>query len=240
MKRILTRIWSINPLDLYAKIEPMIGFYDEYEKLYEKYLDLLSCLEVSVILDVGCGNGKLLKLLELNHFESYGIDRSEKMISLARKLGVNADVIELDELEIDSFDCALAVADVLNYIRSDDLSEFFSKLSNVLKPNGYFLADINTTAGFELADGVIVRDENDEFLSIESFFEKEILTTNLTLFEKNDGFFKKYSGQILQYYHNQQTFKNIKNFKLIETFPIDLFGSGTEKLLMVFQKTLDS
>lgn len=227
----------INPLDLYAKIEPMIGFYDEYEKLYEKYLDLLSSLDVSSILDIGCGNGKLLKLLELNHFIPYGIDRSEKMVSLARELGVKADARELNELKDNSFDCALAVADVLNYIRADDLSGFFSKLSNVLKPNGYFLADINTIVGFELADGVMIRDETDKFLSIESFFERKILTTNLTLFEKKDNFFKKHSGQILQYYHNLQTFKDIINFKLIETFPIDLFGSGTEKILMIFQKT---
>jgi hypothetical protein len=66
-----------------------------------------------------------------------------------------------------------------------------------------------------------------------------MLTTNLTFFEKIDDSFAKSSGKILQYYHHKKTFESIKNYKLIETFPIDLFGSGTEKLLMVFQKTLD-
>jgi len=226
----------IEPLDLYAKIEPMIGFYREYEELYEKYLNLLSVLDVKKVLDIGCGNGKLLKLLKNKGFNSCGIDRSEMMVKRAKSLGVNACTKELNELEDASFDCALGVADVLNYIKLDEIDGFFSQLSTVLKPDGYFLADVNTIEGFELADGVMVRDENDRFLSVESYFEEEILTTNLTFFEKKRDFFIKSTGKILQYYHHKKTFENIKNFKLIETFPIDLFGSGTEKLLMVFQR----
>ena len=226
----------IKPLDLYAKIEPMIGFYGEYEELYERYLNLLSVLDVKKVLDIGCGNGKLLKLLKNKGFNSCGIDRSEMMVKRAKSLGVDASTKELNDLKDASFDCALGVADVLNYIKLDEIDGFFSQLSSVLKPDGYFLADINTIEGFELADGVMVRDENDRFLSVEAYFEKEILTTNLTFFEKKNDFFTKSTGKILQYYHHKKTFENIKNFKLIETFPIDLFGSGTEKLLMVFQK----
>ena len=48
----------INPLDLYAKIESLIGFDAQYEKLYQIYLHLLNSLHVKTILDVGCGNGK--------------------------------------------------------------------------------------------------------------------------------------------------------------------------------------
>ncbi len=226
----------IKPLDLYAKIEPMIGFYGEYEELYERYLNLLSVLDVKKVLDIGCGNGKLLKLLANKGFDSCGIDRSEMMVKRAKSLGVDASTKELNELKDASFDCALGVADVLNYIKLDEIDGFFSKLSSVLKPDGYFLADINTIEGFELADGVMVRDENDGFLSVEAYFEKEILTTNLTFFEKKNDFFTKSTGKILQYYHHKKTFENLKNFKLVETFPVDLFGSGTEKLLMVFQR----
>jgi len=225
----------IDPLDLYAKIEPMIGFYGEYEELYKKYLNLLSALDVKKVLDIGCGNGKLLKLLEKNSFDSCGIDRSEMMVTRAKNLEVNASTQELNELKDESFDCALAVADVLNYIKFDEIDGFFSQLSRVLKPDGYFLADINTITGFELADGVMVRDEKDRFLSVETYFEREILTTNLTFFDRQGNSFVKSSGEILQYYHHIKTFENIKNFKLIETFPVDLFGSGTEKLLMIFK-----
>ncbi len=80
-----------NSLDLYAKIEPLIGFYDEYEILYSSYLQLLYPLGVKSVLDIGCGNGKLLKLLEENDFNSFGIDRSEEMIKRSLSLGVKAE-----------------------------------------------------------------------------------------------------------------------------------------------------
>ncbi len=226
----------MNAFDLYAKIEPLIGFYDEYDNLYSSYLQLLLPLHVETVLDIGCGNGKLLKLLEKNNFKAFGIDRSVKMINRAKKLGVNASTKELSKIKNNSFDCALAVADVLNYIKPDELNIFFEELSIVLKDEGYFLADVNTIEGFELADGVMVRDEEDKFLSVESFFDKKLLTTNITFFGKKGKVFKKSNGEILQYYHPENTFKNLKTFKLVARYPISLFSDEKEKSLMVFQK----
>jgi len=80
----------LTSLDLYAKIEPLIGFYDEYERLYSSYLQLLFPLHVKSVLDIGCGNGKLLKLLETNGYDAFGIERSKEMVNRAKKLGVQA------------------------------------------------------------------------------------------------------------------------------------------------------
>jgi len=226
----------LKALDLYAKIEPLIGFYDEYEELYSSYLKLISNLDIDNLLDIGCGNGKLLKLLKKENIKAFGIDRSASMIQRAKKLGVDASTQELLDLKNSSFDCALAVADVLNYMESDALKVFFDEVSSVLKKDGYFLADVNTLEGFELADGVLVRDEKDKFLSVESFFEEHLLTTNITLFEKKDELYKKINGTIFQYYHSKIFFQKLKNFKLINTYPVSIFGENTEKLLMVFQK----
>ena len=222
-------------LDLYAKIEPLIGFYDEYEKLYSSYLQLLSALHVKSVLDIGCGNGKLLKLLEKNGYDAFGIERSAKMVSMAKKLGVNAEVKELVSLHVDSFDCALAVGDVLNYIKDDELDGFFEDVSRVVKKDGYFLADINTEDGFEVADGVMVKDFEDKFLSVEALYEDEILETNITLFEKLDTNYKKYSGKVLQYFHAKKRFENLEKFKLVASSPISMFSDEDEKLLMLFK-----
>ncbi|MCF6173603.1 MAG: class I SAM-dependent methyltransferase, partial [Campylobacteraceae bacterium] len=163
-------------LDLYAKIESMIGFYDEYEELYSSYWKLLSNFKIDKIIDIGCGNGKLLKLLQECKYSAFGIDKSPAMIAIAKKLKVDVSTQELNDFQEESFDCALAVADVLNYMKTDELNVFFKKVSRVLKKDGYFLADINTQEGFELADGVLVRDEKEKFLSVESFFKDNILT----------------------------------------------------------------
>ena len=228
----------MNSLDLYAKIEPLIGFYDEYETLYSSYLQLLYPLHVSSVLDIGCGNGKLLKLLDDNDFDAFGIDRSEEMIKRAKELGVKAEVQELNSLHVDSYECALAVGDVLNYMKDSELDKFFDEVKAVVQEDGYFLADVNTKIGFEVADGVMVKesDESDEsFLSVEANYEDEVLTTNITLFEKDKEAYKKSSGQVLQYYHTKERFENLKSFRLVASSPISMFSDEEEKLLMLFQ-----
>ncbi len=225
----------INSLDLYAKIESLIGFYDEYEVLYSSYLKLLKPLHVEPVLDIGCGNGRLLKLLESSGFDVYGIDRSHEMIKRSHKLGVKSDAKELLDLQKNSFDCALAVGDVLNYLRDDELDKFFAQTKRVLKDRGYFLADINTQVGFEVADGVMVRDSKESFLSIEANYNEAILETNITFFEKDSSGYTKSSGEVFQYFHPRERFENIKDFKLLSSSPISMFSDEDEKTLMLFK-----
>lgn len=222
----------MNALDLYAKIEPLIGFYDDYEKLYDEYVCILNTLHVQTILDIGCGNGKFLNRLKDTKFRAKGIDRSKEMVKIATLLDVEADKIELKDIK-EQFCCATAIGDVLNYIPKSDLRDFFSDLKNVLKDGGYFLADINTLSGFEdVADGLFLKDTGDKFLAIDADFQNMILTTKITLFEKDDKSHKKFSDTILQYYHDIETFQNIDGFELIRSFNISMFGDFDKKILL--------
>ena len=128
----------MNPLDLYAKIEPLIGFYDEYEKLYLLYLQKIKSLHVKSVLDIGCGNGRFLKHLNRSGFDCLGIDRSKEMVKKACAIGVNAKVLELENIQKNSFDSITAVGDVLNYMNQDELNKFFDSILKVLKKDGYF------------------------------------------------------------------------------------------------------
>jgi len=222
-------------LDLYAKIEPLIGFYDEYEELYSSYLQILLSLHVESVLDIGCGNGKFLKLLKDNSFDAFGIDRSQEMIKIAKKLGVNVQAKELLDFKESSFESAVAIGDVLNYMRDDELDPFFSQVRRVVGKDGYFLADINTEVGFEVADGAMIKDTEEKFLSIEASYEDKVLTTNITLFEKIDESYKKSSGQVFQYFHPKSRFENLQDFRLVASSPISMFSDEDEKLLMLFQ-----
>lgn len=227
----------INPLDLYAKIESLIGFDVQYEKLYEVYLQLLHSLHVKTILDVGCGNGKFLKHLQNAEFRACGIDRSVAMVERACTLGVDASTKELNAFEEASFECVVAIADVLNYIPAIELESFFDAVSRVLPKNGYFICDVNTLYGFEgVAEGVMCQDKENQFLCVEATFEHKELLTKIVLFEKEGELYRKVEGSITQYFHSLAFFKKLKAFKLCSTKPITLFGDEPDKTILIFQK----
>ena len=219
-------------LDLYAKIEPLIGFYDEYDGLYFRYLDILKSLHVKKILDIGCGNGKFLRLLKDKSYMAQGIDRSQEMVKIALCLGVDVQNTELCDIK-KNFDCATAIGDVLNYMTKEELYKFFAEVKNTLGKNGYFIADINSLSGFkEVADGLLFKETKEQFLAIEADFEYDKLTTNITLFEKEKENYKRFSNTIFQYYHPPELFENIDGFKLINGFDISMFGDSDKKILV--------
>ncbi len=221
-------------LDLYAKIEPLIGFYDEYNELYSRYIDILEALHVEHILDIGCGNGKFLRRLKDVNLKALGIDRSKEMVSIATSLGVDAKQSELKDLD-DSFDCATAIGDVLNYMSADELKSFFRDLKKRLKKESYFVADINTLNGFEeVAEGLLLKEDRDKFLAIEADFENFVLNTKITLFEKEKNLYKRFTSTISQYYHPIELFKGIEGFELIRSIDISMFGDS-DKTILVFK-----
>ena len=226
----------MDSLDLYAKIEPLIGFYDEYNELYKKYLDVIKTYPVKKVLDIGCGNGKFLKLLDNAGYESFGIERSHKMVEIAKALGTNADVLELDSLNDNSQDCIVAIGDVLNYIKIDELDDFFLHVKRVLKKDGVFIADINTLEGFEVADGVMSSSSENKFLSIEANFDDGVLYTDIDFFKKKDVLYERHQATILQYFHPNKYFNNQKFLSLKKSFYHSMFSQENEKEILIFQK----
>ncbi len=226
----------IDSLDLYAVIEPYIGFYDEYEKLYRRYLKELERFEIESILDVGCGNGNFLLHLQKRYPDTLGIDLSPKMVEIAKNKGLNAKNVDIKTLST-SYDAVVAVGDVLNYMDRESLRAFFAQVERVLKQDGVFLADINTLYGFsEVTAGSMVIDEEDRFISIDAEFDGGRLVTELVLFEKNGELYKKDKKQIIQYYYDSEDIENMTKLKLMESLPVKMFGEETDKTILIFRK----
>ncbi len=127
----------------------------------------------------------------------------------------------------------------MNYMNPEELIVFFQEVARVLKKGGFFLGDINTLYGFEaVADGVMVKEEGEYFLSVDASFEKPILKTILTLFTCKEERYTKEQGVIFQYFHPTAFFKKLKNLKFYTSYPIMLFAlDEADKTLMVLQKT---
>ena len=105
---------------------------------------------------------------------------------------------------------ATAIFDVLNYLDDDRLKEFISCTYNKINKNGYLLFDVNTLYGFEVvANGSLNINLENKFISIDGYFENNILTTNINLFEKQNNLYNRKENHIVQYFHKKDKLKKI-------------------------------
>lgn len=223
-------------LDLYAKIEPLIGFEEAYEALYQIYLDLLSPYNIKTILDVGCGNGNFLLHLQ-KEYEAQGIDLSPRMVEIAKQKGVTATNRQISSVK-ENFDAIVAVGDVLNYLRRDELKSFLIEVERILNSGGLFICDVNTLIGFEeVTAGSMSADFVTQFLSIDAEYLEGILTTEITLFEQIGGdCFKKEQDTIFQFYHDKQRIEESTPLKLLKVKDLGMFCDEDDKTIFIFQK----
>jgi len=227
-----------NALDLYSKVEDLLGVNEVTPKLYENYFSTLQNLEFNSLLDVGCGRGEFLRQVK-NFFpkvEVMGIDLSPLMVKTTQSKGIEAQCIDLCKLD-KKFQIITAVFDMVNYLTPKEIKKFMKCIEERLEDNGYFICDINSLYAFkELAVGSFIRDDITRFVTIDSDFEKNIYSSEFTLFEKKGDYFKKSQATIFQYYHKVEELTKITNLKLIEKFPFSIYGEEIEKFYLVFQK----
>ncbi|WP_201353573.1 class I SAM-dependent methyltransferase [Hydrogenimonas urashimensis] len=227
-------------LELYAKIEELLGFEDEIESLYEFYIGILRSWQPASLVDIGCGGGAfLLKAADaLSLKRAYGIDLSETMVEKARSAGVEADAMDVCDVE-SRFDAATAVFDVLNYLDKEELAKFLGCVRSVLVPGGIFVGDINTRFGFEeIAPGSLVRSDERRCLALDSRFEGERLETVIDYFERSgEQCYKRERDRVVQYYHDIESLASAcEGLELIQTFPLTMYADEPDKEVLLFKR----
>ena len=98
------------------------------------------------VLDLGCGNGRLIELFNDKKIEYMGIDVSEKLIDIAKRKYSQNNFQIFDGLKItfadNSFNVVFCIA-VLHHIPSAKLrEEFLKEAYRVLKPNSYLILSV--------------------------------------------------------------------------------------------------
>ncbi len=92
------------------------------------------------VLDLGCGNGRLIELLKDRKIDYTGIDNSKELIGLAKEKHLNQKFLVGDALNLpfkdNSFDLIYSIA-VLHHIPSKKLRiKFLKEAQRVLKKDG--------------------------------------------------------------------------------------------------------
>ncbi len=226
-------------LDLYAKVEDLLGVKEAAPSLYAHYLLFLNSVDFDTLLDVGCGSGDFLCQMQsaLDIPTVKGIDLSPLMVAKTLKQGSNAECIDLCDLE-GKYDVITAVFDMLNYLDKKQLEHFLHCVKDHLNEDGLFLCDINTLYGFEnVAVGSFIVDDEERFLTVDSDFENDEYTSEFTLFEKEDNRFTKSQETIKQYYHAIDDIVQFSGLELVANDEVKLYDfDEADKVFLVLKK----
>jgi predicted TPR repeat methyltransferase len=230
---------AVDPLDLYAKVEDLLGVKESAPALYAHYLLFLNTLDFETLLDVGCGSGDFLRQIHgaLKIPQAKGIDLSPLMVSNTIEQGFDAECKNLCDVD-GKFDVLTAVFDMLNYLDKSQLKDFFECVREHLNEGGLFLCDINTLYGFEnVAVGAYIVDDEERFLTIDSDFEDGEYSAEFTLFEKEGSVFKKFQETIRQHYHTVDDIVMLSGMELLQSDDVNLYGyDKADKAFLVLKK----
>jgi len=123
---------------------------DPIPEFFEKYKEEL---RGGKVLDLGCGNGRNLRHIAKQGFETYGIDISEEALAQLRetleqeKLSANIRKGSFYNLpyENGTFDCVVSMS-VLQHNDWKGAQRSFREISRVLKDGGLFLLRVRSTS----------------------------------------------------------------------------------------------
>ena len=222
-------------LDLYSKVEHLLGIEESTAYLHTLYTEVLYNYEIKTLLDIGCGKGDLMETFQKYDISCDGIDLSSLMVEKAKAKGLNAEKKSICEVD-KSYDAVVSVFDVLNFVRPDELHSFLDCVHESLNEGGIFVFDINTLHGFvNVAEGTMTQEEGDSFLAVDARFENNELHTKFTFFTKEDEHYIKEQSTLVQYFHSLQLFKKLKNFKVVQSAYLDMYDEK-DKALIVLKK----
>jgi len=107
---------------------------------------LVSRLEATTVLEPGCGGGRMLEALAGRGCKVAGIDRSPRMVEIARRrLGTRADVFEADMTHFDlgtTFDGAVCPINTLLHLSGVELGRHLHLMARHLEPRARYLVQV--------------------------------------------------------------------------------------------------
>ena len=155
-----------------------------------------------IVLDLGCGTGKITRLLKARGYDMIGVDSSGEMLGAAMEQeteGILYLCQDMRKFELyGTVAAVVSICDSINYIlEEDELREVFALVNNYLDPGGMFVFDLNTRYKYEtvLGDTVICENREEGSFIWENYYHEteQVNEYDLTFFVREEGeLYRKY------------------------------------------------
>lgn len=175
--------------------------YDEWTGYLQELL-IGQGIKNGLVLELGCGTGKVTRRLKAYGYDMIGIDISEEMLEMAQNRendGILYLHQDMREFELyGTVAAVVSVCDTMNYITEpEDLVEVFRLVNNYLDPGGCFIFDLKTRTFYRnvLAENVFAENREDCSLIWENFYDEEnsLNEYDLTIYaEARDGLYQRF------------------------------------------------
>lgn len=172
-----------------------------------------------LILDLGCGTGKLTRLLAEAGYDMIGVDNAEDMLMIAREetaeqSGILYLLQDMRDFELyGTVRAVVSVCDCMNYIlQEEEVLQVFRLVNNYLDPGGLFFFDMNTRYKYEelLAENTFCENREEGSFIWENYYDPESGENeyDLTLFiRQEEGLYEKYEETHVQRAYDLETVK---------------------------------
>lgn len=200
-----------------------MGSYENFARVYDELMDnvpyeewaqfILNLLQdrkitEGLVLELGCGTGKLMTLLGKAGFDMIGVDNSVEMLQIAREK-TSQDFLyllqDMREFELyGTVKAVISVCDSVNYItKKEELRKVFQLVNNYLDPEGLFIFDFNTEYKYRelIGETVIAEDREDvSFIWFNEYDEDSHLNDiDLKVFvQEEGGIYRKFQEEHIQ------------------------------------------
>ena len=187
---------------------------------YEEWCDYLEeqlhkeGIREGILLDLGCGTGKMTRIMAQKGYDMIGVDNSIEMLDIA-KAASEENILyllqDMQEFELyGTVRAAYCACDSLNYItEEEELLKVFQLVNNYLDPKGVFIFDMNTEYKYRelLSDYTFAENREESSFIWENYFDEEsgINEYDLTLFIKDGEQFSRFQESHYQKCYSIET-----------------------------------